>query len=418
MSDVVYSKRDMGAIQKRRVINYLYKGMREVLKRLFGYNKRQIKVIVTYPKITKEEELIEVANKISWAFPQKNNLEISILVDECLKSFDFSSVDVIPHQRSYLKKGHFKLVGEINHFDQVLLLKAKAIMKKPWWVYKSEVLDKWYYAVTESGLLQYGFSRTLSQKEVIDIEHMSQKNFQTMVNKNSHKKKAYCYVTGPSFDLYREFSFEVDSFKVICNSTVKNNDFLDYIGSPDLLVFADPVFHFSSCEYSAAFRDEVVKVYKKYKPFIAVPFNTVGLLLMHYPELKDRLIGIKGRNDAFHFPTGESLWIKNSQNILTLLMLPLASSIADEVGIIGADGRKVNETYFWQHSKSVQFDDLMNTAFETHPSFFRDRSYQDYYEEHCQFLENLILFGESQKKVYYSLTQSYIPALKKRCQND
>lgn len=95
-------------------------------------------------------------------------------------------------------------------------------------------------------------------------------------------------------------------------------------------------------------------------------------------------------------------------------MLPLASSISNKIGIIGADGRKEDEKYFWKHSSSAQYDDKMDGVFTTHPSFFRDRDYVDYYSSHCHFLKELIEYGESKGKSYFSVTPSYIPALKER----
>lgn len=420
IKDIVYKKRDTKAIEKREKINFFYKAFRKVFKILTGFEKKQVKLIATYPKIKDKEELIGIVNKLAWAFPKKDGLSIDVLVDDDLAGFDFSQVQEIQYQRNYLHAGntHINLVTNLNTFDVVLFTDAKAILHKPWWIYKSDILDKWYFSTVEGGLLQNGFSKTLSNRKMQNIEELSIKNYTDMINKNNHKSKSYCFVTGPSFDRYKEFNFEQDSFKVICNSTVKNDEFLEYISSPDLLVFADPVFHFSPSEYSAVFRDEVLKVYDKYKPYIIVPFDTVGLLLAHYPQLKDRIIGMKGKKDSYNFPTSESLWIKGSANILTLYMLPIASSLTDEINIIGADGRNPDEKYFWQHSKSAQFGDLMNTVFETHPSFFRDRDYKDYYDEHCSFLNDLIEYGESKGKKYYSLTKSYIPALKKRIKND
>jgi hypothetical protein len=84
-----------------------------------------------------------------------------------------------------------------------------------------------------------------------------------------------------------------------------------------------------------------------------------------------------------------------------------------ERGVKESDYKK----YFWKHSSSAQFSDLMQTVFETHPSFFRDRNYKDYYEEHCDTLKKLIEFGEKKGKKYFSLTNSYIPVLKDRLKN-
>jgi hypothetical protein len=100
-----------------------------------------------------------------------------------------------------------------------------------------------------------------------------------------------------------------------------------------------------------------------------------------------------------------------------MLMLPVASSVAEEIYIIGADGRQPDEKYFWKFSPKAQFDDLLETVKAVHPSFFRDRNYSDYYQRHCQELENQIIFGEKLGKKYYSLTQSYIPVLKRKHKN-
>ena len=125
-------------------------------------------------------------------------------------------------------------------------------------------------------------------------------------------------------------------------------------------------------------------------------------------------IGIPTRKRDFNFPTCDNFYVKASDNILTLFMLPIASAVAEKIQIIGSDGRQKNENYFWKHSSSAQFDELMQTVFDTHPSFFRDRVYTNYYEVHCKILNNLIEYGESLGKNYISLTQSYIPALEKR----
>jgi len=420
MSNVAFAKRDIKAIQKREKINFIYNAIRKVQRILYGYEPKQIKSIVISPKITNSNELIDMANRVAWAFPYKEDLCIEIEVSNELLSFDFSKVNKVPNQRNYLDNNlsHISLVKDHNHSaDLILYTKASELLKSnPFKLYKTNILDKNYFSTVEGTLLQNGYSGTISKKDKLNLEKQSIINYTKMLEQNKHKNKAYCFVTGPSFDRYKEFDYEEDAFKVICNSTVKNDDFLEYIGGPDILTFADPVFHFSPNEYSALFRDEVLKVYRRYKPYIIVPFNTVSLILAHYPELKDRIIGVQTKQDEFHFPTSDQLWVKSSANILTLYMLPIASSVSKKIYILGADGRNPDEKYFWKHSSSAQFDDLMQTVFETHPSFFRDRDYQDYYEEHCQFLNDLIEFGEQKGKKYLSLVPSYIPVLSKKYQ--
>ncbi|HIP33840.1 MAG TPA: hypothetical protein EYG89_03740 [Bacteroidia bacterium] len=421
MSNVAYQERDLKAIKRREKINFFYKAFRKLCRLMVGYKDKQIKSIATYPAIKTEEALIEIVNKLAWAIPKKDGLKVYITVADKLVNFDFSGVKVVEHQRNYLTSdiSHIVLTKDFTpNVDLILYTEAKLILKSnPLNLYKTDILDKNYFSTVEGGLLQSIYHSTLSKDEKQKIENLSLKNYKDMLELNKNKSKSYCFVTGPSFDRYKEFIYEKDAFKVICNSTVKNDDFLEFIGSPDLLTFADPVFHFSPSEYSAVFRDHVLKVYKKYKPYIVVPETTVALLLAHHPELENRIIGMKGQKEPFNFPTVDKFWIKSSANILTLYMIPFASAVSNEINIIGADGRKPDEKYFWQHSKSAQFGDLMQTVFDTHPSFFRDRDYKDYYNEHCEFLNNLIEYGESKGKKYYSLTKSFIPVLKERLKN-
>jgi hypothetical protein len=152
---------------------------------------------------------------------------------------------------------------------------------------------------------------------------------------------------------------------------------------------------------------------EKYGSFIAVPASTVPLMLGNYPQLKDKIIGLRS-SQTIAFPTEANLAVKPSGSIITFIMLPLATSLAEEIYVLGADGRGTNENYFWKHNEKVQLEELMESVFVTHPSFFRDRDYADHYQQHCDYIEELITRGEAEGKRYYSLTESFIPALKSR----
>ena len=123
---------------------------------------------------------------------------------------------------------------------------------------------------------------------------------------------------------------------------------------------------------------------------------------------------LKGK-PAWHWPTPERMTVRMTNNVLTHMMLPIAFALSDRVEIAGCDGRQPNESYFWRHNTRTQYpDDLMATAFDAHPAFFRDRDYADYYDEHCRELEELLLTGEAAGKFAVGVTPSYIPALSRR----
>jgi hypothetical protein len=185
---------------------------------------------------------------------------------------------------------------------------------------------------------------------------------------------------------------------------------------PDILTFADPVFHFGPNEYAAQFREDAVRALRNFDCWCIV--NTPGdaLLRKQFPQIADRVIGIPSRSELseFHFPGPDELFVRSTGNIMTLFMLPIASALADRIHVFGADGREENESYFWEHSSIAQYDGLMNSAVKEHPSFFRDQLYSEYYDKHTRLMGKLIKYGEEKRKKYSSITPSNIPALSKR----
>ena len=298
--------------------------------------------------------------------------------------------------------------------DLIMIWSAKSLLNPHIWPYidKTCIVDATFFSTIESRTYQESYIQTVSQLGQEKLSLLSKNNYQEFQKKISGSKKGYVFGTGPSLDHAYDFDYS-NGFCIVCNSIVKNKSLLNHI-KPQLLVFADPVFHFSPCHYAAEFRRMMVEVVDQFNCYIMLPDYCVPLLLAHYPELKTKIIGMPKHGKIFNFPTLTDFYVRGSKNILTSLMLPVASSMVDEIYIIGSDGRKKGEQYFWQHSASSQFSNLIQTAFETHPSFFRDRIYDKYYKEHCKFLEGLLLYGESLSKKYYSLTHSYIPALAQR----
>jgi hypothetical protein len=418
-----YKKRDMDAIRERAKKFIRFNTFRQKLRSRKQYRPahKDRFFFIIYPCIDSVDVLADVVNRLSFALPQKEGLSIYVAVSNALRVDSIFELPTPEFQERYIgrneniyfvdeetAKGHLKddfvLLYDVNALKKLSVLRE---------AYKLEIIDKTYFSDKEAESLRHLFFSVFSLEEKRRFLEISKKNFQVMKDRNSGKKNAYCFTTGPSFDRYEDFYFEENSFKVICNSIVKNKAFLSYINGADLLVFADPVFHFGPSSYAEQFRQDVMHFIDKYDAYVLVPDYNMPLLLAHYPQLEARLIGMPGQK-KFNFPMEKDFFVKGSANILTLYMLPIASAVSEKIGIIGADGRKEGEKYFWKHSASAQYDDKMEGVFKTHPSFFRDRDYKDYYAEHCRFLEELISYGEGKGKCYYSITPSYIPALKKR----
>ncbi|MFC4701021.1 hypothetical protein ACFO4O_12680 [Glaciecola siphonariae] len=224
-----------------------------------------------------------------------------------------------------------------------------------------------------------------------------------------------CWVlaTGPSVEKYVEHDFN-DSLTIACNSTIFDEALIKRT-QPKILVFADPIFHFGVSEYAGKFRDKVNEQMNTLKPFIIVPFKYYRLLVSIFPEHRHRIIGVPFNKVLdFNLSLQKEFYVKTTSNILTLLLLPLATSFSDNVNILGCDGRPFeNDDYFWGHGKNVQINDKMKNIKIVHPGFF-DIDYNEYYFEHCHTLKRLFETGERNGKRFAHHASSYIPALRDR----
>jgi|GEM_PF-688577 len=361
--------------------------------------------ILFYPDIKENEKLLNLITRIKWYIPEHSNSKTIIMIMTNISEVHVpGNVKVISDAdfEKNLAVADLVLVWDKNFLTDSLIKRNKT---------KVYCVDQTFYSTAESGIYRSIYFHCLEPSAQEYYYELSKQNYNSMYNINKEKNTANVFGTGPSLEEAYNFTFE-GSFNIVCNSMVKNKKLLRHI-KPDLLVFADPVFHFSPCEYSRRFREDVMDTIREFGCFCLIPDYTVPLILAHYPELEAKIIGMPSKS-SFNFPSNEEFYTRSSSNILTLYMIPVASAISDDIYVLGCDGRQKSETYFWKHNDNTQYGDLMETAFRMHPSFFRDRVYQDYYDEHCEFLRDLIEYGEYLGKSYFSLTKSHIPVLHER----
>ncbi len=226
---------------------------------------------------------------------------------------------------------------------------------------------------------------------------------------------SFVLATGPSARLVDPSAVNAD-VRISCNSVVRDLDLLRLL-EPNVICFMDPVFHYGPSRYAAAFRRDLLRAVDETDALLVTSELWAGLLLAHHPELADRLVilrMLKGK-PAWHWPARDRMTVRMTGNVLTNAMLPIAFALTDRVEIAGCDGRRADERYFWNHNARTQYsDELMISAFDAHPAFFRDRDYADYYEGHCQDLEEFLVAGESAGKRCIGVTPSHIPALRRR----
>ena len=207
---------------------------------------------------------------------------------------------------------------------------------------------------------------------VSEIKEQCRRKFLRLCRRFEGTEKAYLLCTGPSVSQYRNFDFS-DGLSIVCNTTILDRALMDYVG-PNLLVFADPIFHFGCSQYAAKFRDAVRSAVEEYDLDVLIPLKHYPLFTSLAPEVKDRVIGIPlASNGAPNMDVARRFRVRSVDNILTLLMLPIASTLVSrEVYVIGCDGRPLEEkNHFWKHNPKTQLVDLMDNIKEVHPAFSR-----------------------------------------------
>jgi len=274
--------------------------------------------------------------------------------------------------------------------------------------HSSMIVDSRLHTLSE---LQYFRWRNASTWPTYRPVEVALEMLQSIPNPN---RRAFILATGPSAQTVDLEAVDAD-IRIICNSAVRDMDQL-LAFRPNVIACADPVFHFGPSRYAAAFRRDLVKAAELLDAIVLCGADWAGPMVGLQPELRDRLAVIPYvRGGPLRWPTPRDPTVPPSSSVLTILMLPVALMLADDISIAGADGRQPSENYFWTHSSKLQYSDaMMQTVFDAHPAFFRDRDYEDFYETYCKELEALIRVGETAGKIVRGAAPSWIPALQVR----
>ncbi|MCA1202278.1 hypothetical protein [Priestia flexa] len=420
--NVAEQKRNVPKILSLHVLNKLLK----IPKKISNTNKDNCHNLIFYPPVKDMRIMADLLNRISWYLPRISKLGLNVKVASNIKvdkfNISFLEKHLENHYNSYFKEDvlnainivHDEFNQQLRSSDMILVWDKSAlfqvnIIKNLSKVY---IVDPTFYSHTESSMYREINYNLLPKKEKNQNINIYIERYQNLKQIATNFRDATVFGSGPSLEKSVNHDFS-ESFTIVCNSIVKNKTLLEHI-KPNVIVFGDPVLHFSISNYSEEFRKHLVDAVKKYGAYCLVPENSADLIAMNMPDIADYIIGVPTNAKDITFLTPHNFKVKSSSNILTLLMLPIASGLFDTINIIGSDGRNKNEKTFWQHSKASQFNELMESVYKSHPSFFRDRIYTDYYKRHVNYLESLMVIGEQRGKKYHSLEFSHIKSLQER----
>jgi len=224
--------------------------------------------------------------------------------------------------------------------------------------------------------------------------------------------------TGPSLQEFKQSGFDFTGVRTIAvNSMVKDPEFLRRANAIAIAA-CDPIYHAGCSRYAARFRSDLIRCldqlpdvrlfvvsrdYEQFLSFVPDRFHERIIPLAQLPRTKPPGLDLRAR-----------LAVTPTRNVLTLALMPIAATLADEVMLVGCDGRPASEGHhFWAHDRTSQYADEMDDIKRCHPAFFAI-DYADYYSEHCATVAAYLAAIERTGRVVRSLTHSHIPALAAR----
>lgn len=393
--------------------------------------------IFIYPPVSDQEDLNNVVSRLAWYLSpfvdQIDSIQLSVPDQRMLGSvalapnLDAEILARIPMIQQHLVfRSPRGLAHEISFADAkrdiVLLIKDDAEAGAPAGL-KARLAEfarnGGRYRVDPLKTRQEGsfylWAGLNKLSNIIELTALYAARFSEMAAEIGEHEKAYVFGTGPSFsDFVGRHDFS-DGLCIVANSIVKNKDALERL-KPRIICAADPIYHAGASAYAAAFRKALLEALEETGAWFVCPLRDAGVYRAFLPAHLERRMVCVPFDKARGIPIdlASNFFIYPFPNVLTLLLLPLASTFAQSIHIAGCDGRKLlDDSFFWSHDKKVQFNDEMAGIQAAHPGFFTI-DYNDYYLDHCLDLEKVLAALKLHGKTIVNETPSLIPALNVR----
>lgn len=395
-------------------------GIRSRIKELV-YGKRQSK-IVYYPEFDSAEELTSHYFRACWYFPAgKNHCESVTLYNakgislgekpEYMGSSNVSTAHIVISANVQKMKKDAETAKVVllwkeceQSFVDQLKLKGVTVVN---------------VATNDENAVEYGrYCDLLWRYFVTDEEkkHIIQESYNKFVTyaeeiKKNGWKTGCVFGTGPSLETATEFDFS-NCVSVVCNSIVQNKELLAHI-KPEFITAGDVVSHLGVSLYAETFRKDLAAYLKSSEAYYLTTAPFGYILLEQCAEIAHKVILVEQLTDDQNFDLTQVFGLPKLDSTFNIHMLPIINTFCDNIFILGCDGKsktRSNED-FWAHAQKAQYDDLVDTGHQCHPTFDINRQKSTYNRYQDSVLHSVTEGEKKHHKKYYTLQQSYIDAL-------
>lgn len=307
----------------------------------------------------------------------------------------------------------FTRIFEYRRFDFVLIANYVSFFHLIWisTTKNSLLVDREFYSTV-------GDNNIARIRSILNVDSVKVQSIEFSFHS---KDSVTIFATGPSIGELKIDSSIRNSVKIGCNSIIKDREFYDAIGGFDYICFADPVYHFGNNKYVDKFYCDLDIYLEMFpKTWLVVPdFARFFVEQKLRNPSKIIPVTIDPLQDDLVCPSHSGISVQGSENILTLIMMPLASLFELPINVAGVVGtsKDTNANFrsnsrFWSHNERFQYTELMKNVEKHHPAFFRDRNYENYRERHEIVLRNMCDELKMRGLNIRSLTFTYFEFLK------
>lgn len=299
------------------------------------------------------------------------------------------------------------LVGDDGYFPQWVMRSRQGIFNVD---YDRNYYDGWEwhsFLNLEGNQFEYA-SKEAHQKLIV---------FLGKIQQEAHLASCV-FGTGPS--LVKAFDKDwSDTFRVVCNTIVRDTALWKHI-KPHILVAGDAIYHFGQSSYARAFRRDLAERLRETNTLFVYPTIFHSFVAREFAEFRDRLVPIpSGEHKRIDVDLVDEFFLPKVGNVLPLLLLPLACTLAKQVFMLGFDGRAPSDKLFWSNSSRHSYPEHMEELRHDHPAFFNHyvpSTDPDRYvrQVHGDALENLFQEAEKRGWSFTLLQESWTPTLQKR----
>ena len=223
-------------------------------------------------------------------------------------------------------------------------------------------------------------------------------------NLKNTKNRVYVFGTGPSLKEAIKISW-VDGHTIVCNTIVKDKKLWNYL-KPVIFTAGDALYHFSSTPHGKQFRNDL-KSRLRETPYTIFVYPSLfdACVQREFKEFSDRLAPIPpGGNKSITGNLLKYYVLPDNDNVLGLLLLPLATNISKNIFLWGFDGRSPKDNDFWKNSTMHSYESLKKMLKESHPAFFKNyvpKENQSKYADQVQGNDLDQLMTEAEEKGWH-----------------